>query len=104
MVVADEDAAIDAANQSIYGLSAAVFAGSLARAERVARRLEAGAVSLNDASLTSLVHSGEKQSFKASGLGGSRMGPTSIRRFLRAQALLVNPGVDDPWWFPVGNR
>jgi acyl-CoA reductase-like NAD-dependent aldehyde dehydrogenase len=101
MVVADEDAAIRAANGSTYGLSAAVFAGSLARAERVGRRLEAGAVSLNDASLTSLVHSGEKQSFKASGLGGSRMGPASIRRFLRPQALLVNPGIDDPWWFPA---
>lgn len=102
MVVANEDAAVAAANASIYGLSAAVFAGSLDRAERVARRLEAGAVSLNDASLTSLVHSGEKQSFKASGLGGSRMGPASIRRFLRPQALLVNPGIDDPWWFPAG--
>jgi succinate-semialdehyde dehydrogenase / glutarate-semialdehyde dehydrogenase len=103
MVVANEDAAVAAANASIYGLSAAVFAGSLERAERVARRLEAGAVSLNDASLTSLVHSGEKQSFKASGLGGSRMGPASIRRFLRPQALLVNPGIDDPWWFPAGS-
>jgi acyl-CoA reductase-like NAD-dependent aldehyde dehydrogenase len=101
MVVADEDAAVCAANGSIYGLSAAVFAGSIEHAERVARRLEVGAVSLNDASLTSLVHSGEKQSFKASGLGGSRMGPASIRRFLRPQALLVNPGIDDPWWFPA---
>lgn len=101
MVVDDEEAAIRAANGSIYGLSAAVFAGSLERAERVGRRLEAGAVSLNDASLTSLVHSGEKQSFKASGLGGSRMGPASIRRFLRPQALLANPGIDDPWWFPA---
>lgn len=104
MVVANEDDAIAAANASIYGLSAAVFAATPDRAERVARRLEAGAVSLNDASLTSLVHSGEKQSFKSSGLGGSRMGPASIRRFLRPQALLVNPGIEDPWWFPSGSR
>jgi acyl-CoA reductase-like NAD-dependent aldehyde dehydrogenase len=104
MVVEDEEAAIRAANDSIYGLSAAVFAGSIEHAERVARRLEAGAVSLNDASLTSLVHSGEKQSFKCSGLGGSRMGPASIRRFVRPQALLVNPGVDDPWWFRAEGR
>jgi acyl-CoA reductase-like NAD-dependent aldehyde dehydrogenase len=104
IVVADEEAAIGAANDSIYGLSAAVFAGSIEHAERVARRLEAGAISLNDASLTSLVHSGEKQSFKCSGLGGSRMGPAAIRRFVRPQALLVNPGVDDPWWFRVEGR
>lgn len=99
MRVADEAEAIERANASIYGLSAAVFSADGARAERVARRLEAGAISINDAALTSLVHSGEKQSFKQSGLGGSRMGPSSIRRFLRQQCLLVNPGLDDPWWF-----
>ncbi len=99
MRVADEAEAIDRANGSIYGLSAAVFSADLQRAQRVARQLEAGAISINDAALTSLVHSGEKQSFKQSGLGGSRMGPASIRRFLRQQCLLINPGVDDPWWF-----
>lgn len=99
MRVADEEAAIERANGSIYGLSAAVFSADFERAERVARRLEAGAISVNDAALTSLVHSGEKQSFRQSGLGGSRMGPASIRRFLRQQCLLVNPGIDDPWWF-----
>jgi len=99
MRVANEEEAIERANASIFGLSAAVFSADPARAERVARQLEAGAISVNDAALTSLVHSGEKQSFKLSGLGGSRMGPASIRRFLRQQVLLVNPGVDDPWWF-----
>ncbi|MCC5866558.1 MAG: aldehyde dehydrogenase family protein [Wenzhouxiangella sp.] len=99
MRVADEAEAIARANGSIYGLSAAVFSADPARAERVARQLQAGAISINDAALTSLVHSGEKQSFKQSGLGGSRMGPASIKRFLRQQCLLVNPGVDDPWWF-----
>lgn len=99
MGVADEDAAIERANDTIYGLSAAVFSADTERARKVAARLEAGAISINDASLTSLVHTGEKQSFKQSGLGGSRMGPVAIRRFLRQQCYLVNPGVDDPWWF-----
>lgn len=99
MRVADEVEAIARANGSIYGLSAAVFSQDLQRAERVARQLEVGAISINDAALTSLVHSGEKQSFKQSGLGGSRMGPASLRRFLRQQCLLINPGIDDPWWF-----
>lgn len=99
MVVADDDEAVARANNSVYGLSAAVFSADPARAERVARRLSAGGVSINDASLTALIHSEEKQSFKQSGMGGSRMGKPSIRRFLRAQALLINPGVEDPWWF-----
>ncbi len=97
--VADEAEAVARANDSIYGLSGAVFSQDPERAERVGRQLQAGAISINDAALTSLVHSGEKQSFKQSGLGGSRMGPASIRRFLRQQCLLVNPGVADPWWF-----
>lgn len=100
MPVDDEGDAVARANDSIYGLSAAVFTRDLARAERVARRLHAGAISLNDASLTAIVHTGEKQSFKQSGLGGSRMGAASIRRFLRPQALLANTGAESPWWFP----
>jgi acyl-CoA reductase-like NAD-dependent aldehyde dehydrogenase len=96
----DEAEAVALANDSEYGLSAAVFSADPARAERVAAALQAGAVSLNDASLTSLVHSAEKTSYKCSGLGGSRMGPSSILRFLRKKALLCNPGAEDPWWFP----
>ena len=101
MVVADEEEAIARANDSIFGLSAAVFSGDTDRALRVAARLHAGAVSINDACLTGMIHTAEKQSFKQSGLGGSRMGTVSIRRFVRSQALLVNSGVDDPWWFPA---
>lgn len=97
--VADAEEAIARANAGDYGLSAAVFAGTLERADEVARRLDCGAVSLNDASLTALVYTAEKQSFKHSGLGGSRMGQASIRRFLRQRALLANTGGDSPWWF-----
>jgi acyl-CoA reductase-like NAD-dependent aldehyde dehydrogenase len=98
--VRDADEAVRRANDSHYGLSAAVFAGDVERAAAVARRLEAGAVSINDASLTAIVHTAEKQSFKLSGLGGSRMGKASIRRFVRQRALLVNAGAPSPWWFP----
>ncbi|WP_433852869.1 aldehyde dehydrogenase family protein [Stenotrophomonas nitritireducens] len=100
-VVADEAEAIACANASEFGLSAAVFSGDPERAQRVARQLNAGAVSINDASLTAMVQTAEKQSFGHSGLGGSRMGSGSIRRFVRARALLVNGGVASPWWFPA---
>ena len=88
--------AIVAANDSEYGLSAAVFAGSLDEAEAVGRRLEAGAVSLNDAALTSLFYEAEKHSFKLSGLGGSRMGPAGFQRFCRRKALIANTGQPAP--------
>ena len=87
------------ANRGDFGLSAAVFSANLETARAVARRLQAGAVSINDSSLTALVHDGAKQSFKLSGLGGSRMGPGSLARFYRQQALLINEAPASPWWF-----
>ncbi|MEO3871981.1 aldehyde dehydrogenase family protein [Nonomuraea sp. B12E4] len=102
MAVDGPDEAVALANDSDYGLSAAVFAGSEAEAMAVAARLRAGAISVNDAALTALVHEGEKHSFRLSGLGGSRMGAASIARFLRRRAFLVNRSpAADPWWHPA---
>ena len=78
-----------------------VFSQDPERARRVASQLECGGVSINDASLTGMVQTTEKQSFKLSGMGGSRMGTASIRRFVRARALLINQGTASPWWFPA---
>jgi len=87
-----EEEAIALANDSEYGLSAAVIAGSLTEAERIALRLDAGGVSLNDGSLTAVMHECEKHSFKCSGLGGSRMGPAGFTRFFRRKALIYQSG------------
>jgi acyl-CoA reductase-like NAD-dependent aldehyde dehydrogenase len=84
--------AVAQANDSKYGLSAAVFAGTVEEAEGVAAQLEVGAVSINDASLTSMMFEAEKNSFKLSGMGGSRMGNSGFTRFLRKQAILINEG------------
>ncbi len=84
------DEAVALANDGEYGLSGAVLAATLEEAEAVGRRLEAGAISLNDAALTSIFYEAAKQGFKASGLGPSRMGEDGYRRFLRRQALIAN--------------
>ncbi len=84
------DEAVALANDGEYGLSAAVFAATLEEAEAVGRRLEAGAISLNDAALTSIFYEAAKQGFKSSGLGPSRMAEDGYRRFLRRQALIAN--------------
>lgn len=88
--------AIALANDTMFGLSAAVFSGTLDDAESIATQLEAGAVSLNDAALTALFYEAEKHSFRASGLGGSRMGRAGFSRFLRRQALIANTGAPTP--------
>lgn len=87
-----EDEAVSLANSGDYGLSAAVFAGDLDQAAALGRRLVAGAVSLNDAALTALFHEAPKQSFRASGLGPSRMGADGFTRFFRRQALIAQTG------------
>lgn len=94
--------AIRLANDTIYGLSAAVFADSEAEALEVGRRIDAGAISINDAGLTAIMHEGEKNAFKFSGMGGSRMGAAALKRFMRKKAFLIKTkSLPDPWWFNV---
>jgi acyl-CoA reductase-like NAD-dependent aldehyde dehydrogenase len=88
----DVEQAVALANDSTFGLSAAVFAATLDAARAVATRLNAGGISLNDAGLTYQTYEAEKNSFGYSGLGGSRMGPGSILRFVRKQAYLMQTG------------
>jgi acyl-CoA reductase-like NAD-dependent aldehyde dehydrogenase len=84
--------AIRAANDTAYGLSAAVIAGSLDEAEEIGLQLDAGAISLNDGSLTSMVGDVENTAFKHSGLGPSRMGDSGFTRFFRTKALIRQHG------------
>jgi len=79
------------ANDSEFGLSAAVI-GDEREARDVARRLEVGAVSINDGGLTTEAFDAEKNSFRFSGMGPSRMGPSGLLRFVRRRALLTQRG------------
>lgn len=91
IVCGDTEEAVRLANDSIYGLSAAVI-GNEAEAVAVGRRLNVGAVSINDGGLTTVVFDAEKNAFNLSGLGASRMGPSGLLRFLRHKALLIQRG------------
>jgi acyl-CoA reductase-like NAD-dependent aldehyde dehydrogenase len=100
MPAADAGDAVRLANDTTFGLSAAVFAGTPDEAIVVGNRINAGGVSINDAALTALIYDAEKNSFNHSGLGGSRMGPAALRRFGRRQAFLVaDTPAPDPWWY-----
>ncbi|MEM1380637.1 MAG: aldehyde dehydrogenase family protein [Pseudomonadota bacterium] len=90
------DEAISLANDTDFGLSAAVFGPTLEAAEMVGRRINAGAISLNDAALTALFHEAEKNSFGLSGLGPSRMGAAGFQRFTRRKALIAQAGSPAP--------
>ena len=89
MKVADEEEAIRLANDSPYGLAGSVFSKDVARGERVARRIEAGAVCVNDAMMNYSALELPMGGWKASGLG-SRHGAGGIRKYARQQALLIS--------------
>jgi acyl-CoA reductase-like NAD-dependent aldehyde dehydrogenase len=88
MKVSDAEEAIRLANDTTYGLAASVFSKDIARGEAVARRIEAGAVVVNDAMLNYSALELPMGGWKASGLG-SRHGAGGIRKYTRQQALVV---------------
>jgi succinate-semialdehyde dehydrogenase / glutarate-semialdehyde dehydrogenase len=87
----DVEEAVRLANDSIYGLSAAVI-GDPDEAEALAGRLEAGAISINDGSLTAGVWDAENSAFKLSGMGPSRMGDAGLYRYFRTRAIIRQNG------------
>ncbi|MFM1887194.1 MAG: hypothetical protein RL026_2351 [Pseudomonadota bacterium] len=88
------DEAVALANDTSFGLTASVIAGSEAEALPIAARVNAGAVFVQDTFLTFAKNRTiGTNSFGFSGVGGgSRTGPESILRFLRRKALLTQHG------------
>lgn len=82
--------AISLANDTQFGLSAAVFARDIDEAHMIAAQIDAGAISLMDGALTGQYFEAGKQSFKNSGLGASRMGQNGFLRFFRQKAYIAN--------------
>jgi len=84
------DEGIALANDTTYGLSASVFAAMAEEAMPVARRLNAGAISINDGSLTAMIQDVAHESFRFSGIGPTRFGAEGILRYMRRKAVLTN--------------
>lgn len=80
---ADEEEAVAIANDSVYGLAAAVWSGDRDRALRVARRLEAGQVQVNGGAFNPAAPFG---GYKQSGLG-REAGAAGIEEFLETKAI-----------------
>ena len=88
MKVKDADEAVEMANDSPYGLAASVWTKDAAKGEAVARRIEAGAVCVNDAMLNYAALELPMGGWKESGLG-SRHGAGGIRKYCAQQTILV---------------
>ena len=88
-----EDEAVELANDTRYGLSGAVFSNSIEKSTEIARRINAGGISVNDTELPrAIMMDAEKMAFNKSGIGGSRYGVANMLRYTRKKAIIKNPG------------
>jgi acyl-CoA reductase-like NAD-dependent aldehyde dehydrogenase len=107
MKVGDVDEALEMANDTHYGLGGAVFAGEVTEGERIAERVEAGTVAVNDLFVTNYSVLGLPMGgWKRSGIG-YRHGAVGIRKFCRSESITV-PRMRQPkrelTWFPYTPR
>jgi acyl-CoA reductase-like NAD-dependent aldehyde dehydrogenase len=88
MKVRDTEEAVRLANDTPYGLQASVWTKDAAKGERLARRIEAGSVTVNDAQLNYVALELPMGGWKESGLG-TRHGADGIRKYTKKQSVLV---------------
>ncbi|MFQ5351738.1 MAG: succinic semialdehyde dehydrogenase [Candidatus Binatia bacterium] len=87
--VSDDAEAVKLANDSRYGLSASVWSRDKAGAMNIARRIEAGAVCVNDHMIHMLIPEVPMGGIKESGLG-RRHGEEGIRKYCDQQTIIVD--------------
>jgi acyl-CoA reductase-like NAD-dependent aldehyde dehydrogenase len=104
MKVRDAEEALRLANDSRYGLSGSVF-GEKERAEQVARRVECGAVNVNDVLVNYFAMDVPMGGWKQSGIG-YRHGTPGIRKYCRSESIVITRfgGRREPGWYPYTKR
>ena len=100
------DEVIRRANDSPFGLSAYVFSESRRQAERVARKLEAGSVLINDVIVSYGAPETPWGGVKQSGIGRIHWGAAGIREYCQPRHIMserFRPLRKELWWFPSKN-
>ncbi len=104
--VRDDDEAVRKANASEYGLSASVWGANSRRARRVAERLEAGTVTINDHLMSHGMAETPWGGFKSSGIGRSH-GEIGFLEMTQPRVIIRDRLHRLPrqmWWYPHDRR
>ena len=100
MTFEDEDEAVRLANDSVFGLTASVWSKNFRRGRRLAERIEAGTVMVNEVLYTHGIAQTPWGGVKESGLGRTH-GRAGLLELVQPQHVHVNRvGIlRDLWWF-----
>jgi succinate-semialdehyde dehydrogenase/glutarate-semialdehyde dehydrogenase len=98
-----DDEAVGLANDSEFGLAASVWTGDRKRGERLARRIAAGTVMVNDVVSCYGISEAPHGGVKSSGIGRAH-GRFGLEEMVRLKYLDVDrmPGMKKVWWYGYG--
>lgn len=104
MTFRTDDEAVRLANDSVYGLTASIWTNDLARGRRIAERIDAGTVMVNEVLYTHGIAQVPWGGVKQSGFGRTH-GRVGLLALVNQQHIHVNrfPSVPDVWWFNYTN-
>ena len=100
MTFKTDEEAVQLANDSVFGLTASIFTTDIARGRRLAERIDAGTVMVNEVVYTHALAQTPWGGVKQSGYGRTH-GRLGLLEMVTQQHIHVNsfPGIADVWWF-----
>lgn len=100
MTFKSDDEAVKLANDSVYGLTASVWTRNIARGKRIAERIEAGTVMVNEVVYTHGIAQTPWGGVKDSGYGRTH-GRAGLLELVTPQHIHINrvSFLPDLWWF-----